>query len=267
VIHESAVRYAAAHLPCSANSPEPIKQALEQCFRTLNDPQTPLTYAWNGAWVAQVNSFVHNQPICIACSVHQLQTETAEVSYVILFRHVAGDIACCSMLCDKVKYQFCQSEDTDRAALLQRELADWWGADNTELYAGSLTVGKEQMQSYMEFATAYNLHVAMRIDAARSLASSCATHPNRQQFVECGGADTLEDLFSVGTALEIQQCAVSVLFECLKDQELTEDLRRTLRAIGTNGSRVKQSLQELASVEQGAAVDPRAGQCLELLMR
>merc|ERR1712093_664538 len=113
----------------------------------------------------------------------------------------------CSLLCDKIRYQLLLQQPSADPVTIQ-ELQSWWGDgleedDNTsELYPGSMRVDTETMQRTMAFSTAS----AVRIDAARTLAHSCATHANRQLFLECGGAQKLEDLLSVGTELEIQKC-------------------------------------------------------------
>ena len=254
---------------CAGDSPKTIMNMMKDSLGRIYTPEAPVQYTDNGDGVVEVKSFVRGQPTCIACSIQR-----GSYSYFIRFRHIQGDIVSCSILCDKVKKQFRQCENASRAVPshvghvgVEGGVDAWWdAADSGELYPGSLTAGLEQMQRSMKFATDGHVHMAVQINAARSIASLCATPANRQQFMECGGTDELEAMFSVGTALEIKQCAVSVLLECLKDPGLAAEYSGALRAIGTSGSRVKQSLQELASTERGPAADPRAEACLQLLL-
>jgi hypothetical protein len=255
---------------CDGGSLETIMHTMKDRLRLMHTPEAAVLHTDQGGGVVEVKTFVRGQPTCIAFSIQR-----GSSSYVIRFRHIQGDIASCSMLCDKVKNQFRQCENASRAVPshvghvgVEEEGVDaWWGAAGSgELYPGSLTATREQMQRSMKLATDGHVHMAVQTDAARSLASLCATPANRQQFMECGGADTLEAMFSVGRTREIKQCAVSVLLECLNDPGLTAEYSGAVRTIGTSGSRVKQSLQELASTERGPAADPRAEACLQLLL-
>lgn len=268
----SVVEFAPSNFKCSssnntASGGQHIKELLEACFTATTVPF--LSYKWQDVWRVEVEAVVYHQPVCIECHVYRLQSEVK--SYVILFTHTSGESTGCSMLCDKIRYQLLRQESVDDSPVEQQhvmrgELTDWWGdgfeEDTTvdtpaELYPGSMSMDTETMQRTTAVSTAYHLSVEVRIDAARTLAYSCATHPNRQLFLECDGAHKLEDMLSVGTELEIQKCAVSVLLACLKDPELKDTLRTELQI---SSGVVKQSLAELAEA------DLRAPMCLELLL-
>jgi hypothetical protein len=187
LVDASVVDFAPSNFKCSSSSSQQIKELLEACFAAA--AATFLSYKWQDDWGVEVEAVVYQQPVCIECRVYRLQSEVKSMkSYVILFRHITGDIAGCSLLCDKIRYQLLLQQPSADPVTTIRELQAWWGDgleedDNTsELYPGSMRVDTETMQRTMAFSTAS----AVRIDAARTLAHSCATHANRQLFLECG---------------------------------------------------------------------------------
>jgi hypothetical protein len=264
-------------IQCFLKSTEKIKEMLNTCFQNISTQSEPVTYAWHDSNNVTVNSIVNMQGIQIICCIvnvndlyefdpfHSSDSSITSDSQCITYRINFGDSVCASLLYDKIKCAFCKLDNHSNAQLQQNDFDSWWGTPNTEVYPGSMNINRDKMQSYMELSCAWYLHQDICLDSVKNLALCCISTDNRRLFIEMNGDKTLEELFSISTSLDMKICALSILYECLKDSNLS-DIISKLKIIGTNGSRVKTSLMELSNNDNGLSADSRAKHCLELLV-
>lgn len=256
---------------CMAETDGDVADALQKCADALGG-------AWDGgdSGVLCVRVYICGAPAeCDVSPVHMESTESDDsASYLIRIAYRMGGPAHYAALCAMVKYHYARSEcgnkeDDERVAQLKWDL-DWHVPPDSgpELYPGSLAAETDKVRDWLLNAadSCRCLHPDIRTDAARSLALACTVPDNRrlllQSLQQYGGAEALMDgLLSAGTETEIRLCAASMLFECLRDSALSENLRGTLRTVGDHCVPLLQELQRV----DAPLVDPRVGQCLELL--